>query len=308
MPAHSLSTHLVDRQWVEETIAEFGPDSAYVKAKVEADFPKGVGQRALPVSWLEGCLNSDEPEGEGYVRLDALGLDGSQMAGDLIPGESAPHLVKRGAWVRLGCDIAADGGDEFVIARSVGNLSTVEHFSSGLANANATDVAGRILVEIKRAERLRAALGTNAKVRVKVDSIGVGWGVVGILKAWGTEGRHDAEIVAVNVGESTGRDDESAEIRPYRKRDEMWLAPRDLIRPQGPEMPGMLRLRIDKRTLAQLSAPTWGTSSDGAHSKVESKASMRNRGMSSPDRAEAVLLSLYEPLIKVKGTRYRVIA
>ena len=79
------------------------------------------------------------------------------------------------------------------IARSVGDLLTHEHASSGAANANSVDVAGKVLEHIRRAEALRKALGTEARVRVKIDAIGVGWGVASTLQAWRDEGLHDAE-------------------------------------------------------------------------------------------------------------------
>lgn len=281
VPAHSLAAHLVDRAWVEETIREHGEDANYVLAKVHARFPKGGPSRALPSGWVDAAAEADEPDGEDLVELRTVGE------------ETDPWLVRRGAWIRLGVDVAADGGDEFVIARAVGDLVTVQHATSGLANVHPMDVAGVVLAEIRRAEQLRGALGSKTPVRVKIDAIGVGWGVAGILTAWGSEGLHDAQIVPVVVSEATDREPDAATLRPYRKRDEMWLAARALLQPDD-DGQGRLRLRLDARTLAQLRAPTLGTTSTG-HTRVESKDSMRNRGLSSPDRAEAVLLAVYEP-------------
>lgn len=299
---HKLAIHITDREWIDETIEEYGPEAPFVIAKVHGKFPKGGSTRIIPSDWVELAAEQLEPEGPGYVRLDAL---------DLVE-EREGWMVKRGAWVRLGVDVAADGGDELVISRAVGDLVTNQHMSSGATNANAMDVAGKVLVEILKAQLLRAKLGTTAPVRVKVDGIGVGWGVAGVLEAWRTEGIHDAEIVAVNVAESTGRNDEGATMRPARKRDEMWLAARHLLAPRkgspGKIMvtPGQLRLRVDTRTRAQLSSPTYGTNSQGL-TVVESKPSMKARGLSSPDRAEAVLLCVYEPLIETQPG-FRVIA
>ena len=287
VPAHSLATHLVEQTWVAETIADYGADAPYVIAKVHAKFPKGGSARIIPSSWIEAAMDSDEPEAaDAYVRICDLDL----------PDETEEWMVKLGAWVRLGVDVAADGGDELVIARSIGNLGSIQHTSSGSANANPTDVAGKILEHIKRAERVRGALGTSAPVRVKIDGIGVGWGVAGILKAWKAEGLHTAEIVVVIVSESTGRDNEGATLRPSRKRDEMWLAGRDLLQPRAGEDP-QIRLRIDRRTQAQLAGPTYGTSASG-RTVVESKDSLRRRGIPSPDRAESLLMAFYEPLVE----------
>ena len=70
----------------------------------------------------------------------------------------------------------------------------------------------------------------------------------------------------------------------------MWLAGRHLLAPrkgapgQVQVQPGQLRLRVDTRTQAQLSAPEYGTNSSGL-TVVEAKPSMKARGLSSPDRA-----------------------
>jgi hypothetical protein len=299
---HRLAIHITDREWIDETIEEYGKDAPFVIAKVYAKFPRGGSSRVIPADWVELAVDRPEPDEPGYVRLDSLGLD----------EETDGWMVKPGSWVRLGVDVAADGGDELAISRAVGDLVTIEHISSGATNANAVDVAGKVLREILKAQKLRAALGTKAAVRVKVDGIGVGWGVAGVLEAWRSEGVHDAEILAVKVSESTGRDDEGAVMRPARKRDEMWLATRQSLAPrkgspsQVQILPGLLRLRVDRRTQAQLSAPTYGTNSSGL-TVVEGKPSMKSRGLASPDRAEALLLAVYEPLIE-KGSSFRIIA
>jgi hypothetical protein len=295
MPPHSVGSHLVDGDWIREAIADHGEDSNFVKAKVHAKFPKGGKSKAIPGDWVDLCVESPEPvvDGNDWVTI-----------AEVVGGETEEHVVRRGAWIRLGVDVAAGGGDEFVITRAVGDLLTVRHTSSGGENVNAVDVAGKVLVQIKAAELLRKALGTDAKIRVKIDGIGVGWGVASTLIAWGAEGIHDAEIVPVIVSESTYREeDEGATMRPYRKRDELWLTGRALMQPRRDTGRGALRLRVDKRTAAQLSAPMYGTNS-GGRTVIETKDHMKTRGLNSPDRAEALLLAVYEPVLKPddKGT------
>lgn len=284
IPPHPLSRHLADQRWMNEAIRDHGAKSPYVVAKVHARFPRGSAFQALPYDWVEAAMDAPDPEGAGWVRLCDLDLD----------GERSETTVARGGWVRLGVDVAADGGDEFVVARGVGEMVELRHVSSGPANAHPHTVAGKVLEEIRAAERLRAALGSVARVRVKVDAIGVGWGVAGILSAWGAEGMHNAEIVSVVVSEKTDREPDSATLRPYRQRDELWLATRALIQPPPQGGAGQIRLRIDGRAAAQLAAPRYSTNSQG-YTVIESKKSLRERGLSSPDRAEAVLLVPYEP-------------
>ena len=285
MPAHSLAIHLVDQSWVDDALRDYGPDDPYVIAKVHAQFPKGATNRVIPSLWVQKAAQTPDPEpDEEWVRPCDLGI-----------GETRTETVRRGAWVRLGVDVAADGGDEFVVARSVGDLVTMEHFSAGAENANAVTVAGVVLRHILKAQALAAALGSTRKVRVKVDGIGVGWAVTSTLAAWKSEGIHDAEIVAVVVSERPDREPDAIAQRPLNKRAEMWLTTRSLLTPGPDGSPGGLRLgALDERTLAQLSTPRLETNS-GGFAYVEPKKHMKSRGVRSPDRAEAALLASYEP-------------
>lgn len=286
VPRHRLAIHVTDPEWVEDALDNYGPDAPYIIAKVHARFPKGGAYRAIPSDWIEMATERPEPEADAnYRKLTELSSE-----------ERDEWMVRMGSWVRLGVDVAADGGDELVISRIVGDLATIEHTSSGSVNSDSVKVAGVILEHIKRAQILRAKLGTRAPVRVKIDAIGVGWGVAGQLEAWRSEGVHEAEIVKVVVSEGTGRDDPKAVMRPYRKRDEMWVAARQLLQPRGVQ-PSAVRLRVPNKAAAQLAAPTYRTNSAG-FTVIESKKSMKDRGLSSPDQGEALLLGWYEPMLK----------
>ncbi|MFD3514862.1 hypothetical protein [Streptomyces sp. NPDC058657] len=281
---HTLARHMPDQDWVDRTIRSYGPDHPYVVAKVFAKFPKGGGGVVVPPSWVEAAMAYEDPTGDGWHRLCDLGLD----------GETAEHTVREGAWVRLGVDVAADGGDEFTVVRSVGDAVEFRHGSSGSANDNQVTVAETVLEEIHAAQRLADALNSPHPVRVKVDQNGIGHGVVSMLQRWAETGRHRAQIVGVMVSESPGQDDPGAIMRPWRKRDEMWLATRSLLQPDPSTGRGRLRFHVDKKTAAQLSTPKLLSTTSG-YTQIESKKSMKARGMKSPDRAEALLLALYEP-------------
>ena len=260
VPPHDIKTHLVDHSWVDEVIAEFGETSAFVEARVHARFPRSAPNKVIPLSWVEASLDNERP------------ADGTD--------------------IRLGVDIAADGGDEFVIARADGFRVTLRHKSSGSANQNAVDVAGVVLQHIREAEQDRIERRINAPVRVKLDTIGLGWGVVSILQRWKDEQRHDSLVIPVNVSERAA---ESAKF--MNQRAEMWWNARTLFQPRislNTEPTYDLHLDIDRRTIAQLSAPLYKSDSSG-RIKIESKIEMKRRGTTSPDRAEAILLALYEP-------------
>jgi hypothetical protein len=255
VPPHPVASHLVDQLWVDEVTREFGEDSAFVEARVHARFPRSVSNKVIPFSWIE--QSQDNP------------------------------LAQTGA-IRLGVDIAADGGDEFVIAWADGMETTVRHKTSGKANANAVDVAGVILNQIREAEEMHKQRQISDQVRVKIDAIGVGWGVASTLKRWGDEQMHSAKIVAVNVAEKA-RDSN----RFTNQRAEMWWNARTLLQPQG-DGSQQVKIIADQRTMAQMAGPQYLSDSSG-RIKIESKAYMKRRGVGSPDRAEAMLLALYDP-------------
>ncbi|MER7761529.1 hypothetical protein [Streptomyces sp. NPDC097619] len=290
VPRHSLAIHLPDMDWVDRTIREYGEDHPYVQSKVYARFPKGGGGKTIPITWVEDAQKNTDPTGPGWIRLCDLGLE----------GETATHTVRRGSWVRLGVDVAADGGDEFTIYRVVGDAVEHRHHSSGAANDNQVTVAKKVLEEIHAAERLAQALGSTAKVHVKVDKNGLGHGAVSMLTVWGDNGRHHSEVIGVMVSESPERDDPGAVMRPYRKRDEMWIAGRALLQPDPATGTGRLRLRVDRAAGIQLTTPNLGQNA-GGYAVVESKKQMKARGMKSPDRAEGILLALYEPHVRRRG-------
>jgi hypothetical protein len=197
------------------------------------------------------------------------------------------ELAIQGA-IRLGVDIASGGGDEFVIAWADGQVGTIRHRSSGSANSNALDVSGVVLQNILDAEKVHRERGINQRVKVKIDSIGVGWGIVSTLTAWGKEKKHNAEIVGVNVAERA-----NDTIRFTSQRAELWWTGRQLLQPDKDGIQ-QIRLEIDTRTQSQLSAPTYSSDS-GGRIQIESKKSMKARNVGSPDRAEALLLAFYEP-------------
>lgn len=305
LPPHSVASHLPDEAYRAGLEADYGIDSPWYQAKVLARFPKGGGARVLPSTWVDDAAadgQTPDPEGvPGAVRSSHL---------------SASYAVRQprpGAWVRLGVDVAAGGGDELAVSRAEGSTVRLRRVRGGAANANALDVAGLIKEEIVEADALRRRLGTAAKVRVKIDVIGVGWGVASVLEAWADEGLIDADIVWVDVRESVEParvGDKTSPMRPALKRDEMWLCMRSLLQPQpGPDGDPLqaVTLDCDDRTRAQLAGPKYRHNSRG-DVVIESKDSMKARGIPSPDRAESMLLATYEPFDLHQRRRRLIIA
>lgn len=251
---HLVATHLVDETWVNDVIGEFGDDSPFVEARVFARFPKSGTGKVIPYAWAEETVTNEAPLESNVIRL--------------------------------GVDIASDGGDEFVIAEADGYRVKIVHRSSGKVNANAVDVAGVVMREIEKAVATHKSREIRERVRVKIDTIGVGWGVVSLLDRWVKEQALAADIVAVNVSERP-----KDQTRFKNQRAEMWWNARTLMQPRDGKQD--VRLDVDRQVLAQLAGPTFKSDSSG-RIQIEAKAEMKRRGVSSPDRAEAILLALYE--------------
>jgi hypothetical protein len=297
MPPHDAAEHLTDLDWERRIKRDYGEDSPYYQARALARFPRGGSSRALPGDWIDNA-----------VAMAKDGNDRPQVVGNR-DGHPFPYQPKRGAWIRLGVDVAAGGGDELAVARCEGDVIRNVHQESGPELSNPHYAAGKVLEQIRIAEALRRRLGTKAPVRVKVDAIGVGIGVAGILEAWAEEGIHNAEVVRVYVGESPedGRESADETLRPKLKRDEMWLASRHVLRPDERTGEPMFALDVDEQTRAQLAAPKMSTNLRG-QTVIEPKDEVKKRLKRSPDRAEAVLLAIYEPYDLLKPPRRTILA
>jgi len=253
---HPVATHLVDQRWVDDVVGEFGDDSPFVEARVHARFPKAVANKVIPFMWADLASQNEKPL-------------------------ESPRI-------RLGVDVASDGGDEFVIARMDGYRIKITHKSSGIQNHNAVDVAGVVAREIEECIAIHEERGVQDKLHVKIDTIGVGWGVVSLLKKWCDERQWNANIIGVNVSERANDPDKFR-----NQRAEMWWNGRLLLQPNDAKEQDVT-LDTDRATLAQLSTPTFKSDSAG-RIQIESKVEMKRRGMTSPDRGEAILLAMYEP-------------
>lgn len=265
VPPHRVALHLTSQEWVAETVEEFGEDSSFVIARVHAQFPHAIGQKVIPYSWVEAAADDE-------------------------------HEAGAGQWVRLGADIASDGGDEFSIARTIGYRAELVHRSSGAANADPVNVAGVILEQTREACEVRDRLGDERDVHVKIDASGLGWGVAGLVKRQVEEAGLPARVLPVR-----GEDKPHDETQFRNARSEMWWNTRRLMKPETDPVTGQVvgggkvhLVNAPTRLLAQLSLPKYGTDTAG-RIVVQKKRDMKKDGKGSPDLADALNLALYEP-------------
>jgi hypothetical protein len=162
-----------------------------------------------------------------------------------------------------GLDVARFGDDSTALAKRKGNVQlepTREWY--GL---DTMQVAGMIAAEYRDSREKPWC--------INVDVIGIGAGVVDRLEELGLPVR------GINVAESA-----SASIKYMRLRDELWFLGREWLEARD------CRLAEDDELVGELVTAKYKIESSGKI-KVESKDDMKKRGVASPNRADAWLLT-----------------
>jgi hypothetical protein len=175
--------------------------------------------------------------------------------------------------VHLGVDVGA-GGDEACIRERRGMVVGREWRTRTTDSEELVD----LVVD---------AIHITGADTVKVDTIGVGWGIVGSLRRRRAEGKHDALIVAVNVG--------SASTKPHRfprlRSQIWWEIGRQLTEDGGWDL-SELEDDDRERLVTQLTAPKYSLDAS-RRIVVEKKEDTKARLGRSPDNADALLLAFY---------------
>jgi len=172
----------------------------------------------------------------------------------------------------LGVDVAAGGGDKAVAWLRAGRKAVRKWELVGEDDP------------LRFAEWVRDIVLENDVTTVKVDSIGVGWGVCGILDGWHKDGVHDAVVVPVAVSEKADDEEHFLNLRA-----EIWWAARERSRKHEWDLG-----ELTDDDVAELTAPRYHTRNPRARIQVEKKDEIRKRLGKSPDSADALLLAFHE--------------
>jgi phage terminase large subunit len=215
------------------------------------------------------CQETGERYGfeSNQYRIRVLGEFPLAEGDTLIPASLVEAAMQRvpeidpGAPEIWGVDCARFGEDASCLVKRKG-FAVIEP-PRRWQGLDTMQLAGTIVAEAR--EREPAA--------IVVDSIGIGAGVADRLREL------KLPVVDVNVAESPSSE------RFVRLRDELWQAARDWLGSNVAALP------YDERLRAGLCGPKYTFSSDG-RLKVESKDSLRSRGVPSPDEADSLCLTL----------------
>ena len=201
----------------------------------------------------------------------ALADDDTLIPAELVDGAIERDIVAGGGDPLIyGLDVARFGSDRTALVKRKGNVVIEVKSWGGL---DTMQVVGAIVNETK----------IDKPDEICVDTIGLGSGVADRLREIGLNVRD------VNVAESSAMNPNANKLR-----DELWLAVKDWLATRSVKLPK------DEQLRHELVAPRYTFTSSGKV-QVESKDSMRKRGMRSPDLADALCLSFASQAAMVGG-------
>jgi hypothetical protein len=217
----------------------------------------------LYIAKVRGIFPTDHPW--SVVRMSDLYAcriaDVPRAAHELVP-------------VSLGVDVGG-GGDETVIRERRGMMAGREWRE----RSDKPESLARLVLH---------AIKATGAASVKIDSIGLGYGLVGEMRNLQTLGAHNARIYAVNVSEKA-RDPNMY----FNLRSQLWWECGRIAAEQ--RTMDLSRMENGDKTVAQLLEPHYQHDLKG-RIKVEAKDDIRKRLGRSPDNADALLLAYYEPV------------
>ena len=180
--------------------------------------------------------------------------------------------INKSAPIIWGVDVARFGDDSSALAKRQGNwqLAPIEEWWG----KDTMQTAGLIKAEWDKTPEDKRPKAIN------VDVIGIGAGVVDRLKEL------QLPVVGVNVAESESIRS-GADVSFNRLRDELWWKGREWLEARD------CKLCDDDETIGELTTPTYKFLSNG-RIQVERKDELRKRGVKSPNRADAWLLTFHE--------------
>lgn len=195
---------------------------------------------------------------------------------------SEPPVHNQPARISIGVDVARFGEDDTVIAENIdGDVQPLISRHGQDLYATADDIIARYKALREKFPKYKGM------IYAVVDDTGVGGGVTDILnREKRTNGLGRLMVVPVNFSSSIP--DKEAAKRYADITTWMWARLRDHA------TAGDLHLPNDDVLIGQLSSRKYLFSGTPEKLKLESKASLKSRGLPSPDRADAVALSLYE--------------
>jgi len=192
-------------------------------------------------------------------------------AGDVYDSTPTPN-----SQLHLGVDPARFGDDDACIVVRRGNKVLEIVTASNLDNVQVADW----VVEVAKRHHAKG----EGPALVKIDGIGVGSGVVDTLM----HADQDTLIQVVDVVSSMNANDEESY---YNLRTQLWFGINDWLKDDG-------AIPQDDKLIADMVSANYDFDVRGRY-RVEKKSEIKRRIGRSPDRADALALSIYTPSLRL---------
>jgi hypothetical protein len=255
-----------------------------VRVRVYGEFPEQEDDVFIPISWLEQSIKTEI----SVSTAKALGVYRNDK-GILQPQDTSGINC-----IEIGCDVARFGDDKTCIGYRINEVVKIFQKYNG---KDTTWTVGNI---VRLYNLLKDKYKFKGQIGIKIDDGGVGGGVTDQLRALKRNNPQmygDMEIIAINFGVQI-KHKYYADSTTY-----MMGVVRDLIAPydeSGNKHDPEIILPNDDDMIGQLSVRKYEFLANGKQ-KVESKQDMKDRGLTSPDEGDCILLVCLPMTYKKKG-------
>lgn len=182
--------------------------------------------------------------------------------------------------ITLGVDVARYGDDETIIFQNVGGAASIAEATHG---QNLMRTVGGIVNAYRRL--IDSYPQYKGVITAYIDDTGLGGGVTDrLIEVKKEERLYRLEVVPINFASSPPQD--GSEIKYADITSYMWATIRDMMTAKELQIPN------DEELVAQLSVRKYEVTSKGKIA-LEPKKEMKDRGIKSPDRADALALSCF---------------
>lgn len=284
---HTVNAEKVGRTNKENIKAmkrKYGAESNVVRVRVYGEFPNQEDDVFMPISYLEDSCRTELSD----ATAKALGKYRNRM------GVIQPIDTSGVQQIDIGCDVARFGDDKTCIGYRINEAVKIYKKYNGQDTTWTASNIAKLYKELKHKYKYKG------QIPVKVDDGGVGGGVVDQLRSYKRSdpvAYADMVILPVHFGQPI-KHKYYADTTTY-----MMGIIKDLISPYDddgkPHKPELI-LPNDNDLIGQLSCRKYSFTSNGKQ-KVESKKEMKERGLSSPDEADCILLVCLPVKLKKKG-------
>ena len=285
MTVSSRTSPRTNKENIASLDRKYGKDSNVVRVRVDGEFPMQDDDVFIPISWIEQSIATELSE----KTLKALG--------EYIDDKGMKHKPQSEyiEIAEIGCDVARFGDDKTCIGYRVNEAVRI------FDKYNGQDTVWTYSRVCACYRYLKTTLGFKGPVAVKVDDGGVGGGVVDQLRSIKLTDPYYQDMIILPI--NFGRVIKHHRIY-YDSTTYMMGVLRDAIAPfdeAGQEKKPEIVLPNDNDLVGQLSVRKYAYVSN-AKAKVESKKEMKDRGLSSPDEGDCILLVIL-PVRYKKGMR-----